>query len=136
MNKAAIRQARPDASSGHHAFSSRRFTLGISIGWAVSLLLVSWWLSSMLHVIRGFEDDIQFHAHNRTHWFRPIAFFWFHRFHVLPSLGLAIFIFARHAVPRCHGSITWALALFTLFLLAVGAYTVWEQIAMMHQFVR
>src|SRR6185503_2633027 len=103
MNKGTLTQATPDASTGHHAFSSRRCILGISVSivWAVSLLLLSWLLSSMLYVIREFENDIEFDAHTRIHWFRPIAFFWFHRFSVLPSLGLAIFIGARHAVPHC-----------------------------------
>ena len=117
------------------SLSSQRLGICISIVWAASLLLASWLLSSWLGTIRDFEFSSEFEAHNHLHWFRPIAFFWFDRFSLLPSIGLAVFICARHAFSRDRGIITWILMLLTVFLLAVGIYTVWEHLAVMHQFV-
>jgi len=115
--------------------SSRRLANSISIGWSALLLLAAWLLSIELGLIRDFESGGQFEAHNRIHWFRPIAFFWFDRYSVLPSLVLAALICARHAVARGCGFLTFVLALLTVLLLALGAYTVREHTMVMHQFV-
>ena len=114
---------------------SRRLAISISIGWSTLLLLGAWLLSIHLGLIHDFESGVEFEYHNNIHWFRPIAFFWFYRFSLFPSVGLAVLILACHAVPRRSRFITWSLALSTVFLLAVGAYTVWEKSAVMHQFV-
>ena len=113
-----------------------RLTFWLSVVWAVSLLLGSRYLISWLEAIRGFEDDFEFRAHNRIHWFRPIAFFWFHQFSLWPSIGLTVLIFIRLLVPHGRRLITWGLALFTVSLLAIGAYTAWETLATMHQFTQ
>jgi len=58
--------------------------------------------------------------------FRPIAFFWFDRYLILPSIGLAILICTRHALSRRRDLLTWLLVLVSVFLLLVGAYTIWR----------
>jgi hypothetical protein len=75
-----------------------------------------------------FEHGIDFAVRNRIHWFRPIAFIWFHDFSVLPSAVLAALIACRHGFPRTR-IITWVLASLSLFTLGVGAYTVWHRLA-------
>jgi hypothetical protein len=130
---ASMAGPKPDGVS--HRLSSRRWAISISIGWATLLLLGAWLLSTLLGIIHGFESGREFEAHNREHWFRPIAFFWFDRYSVLPSLLLAVLIGARHAVIRSRRSVTFVLFFLTVLLLAVGAYTVWEHLAVCHQFV-
>src|SRR5438445_4722745 len=124
MNKGATTQT--GFESIGRSLSSQRLGICISIVWAASLLLASWLLSSWLGTSRDFESSSEFEAHNHLHWFRPIAFFWFDRFSLFPSIGLAIFICARHTLSRGRGVIIWTLSILTVFLLAVGAYTVWE----------
>ncbi len=135
MNTAAAAQTDLNANDGR-TVSSKRLTFWLSVIWVVSLLLGSRFLLFWLGAIRGFEDDFEFRAHNRIHWFCPIAFFWFHQFSLWPSIGLTVLIFIRHLVPHGRRLITWGLALFTVSLLAIGAYTAWETLATMHQFTR
>jgi hypothetical protein len=133
MNSAAAAQTNLNEKDGR-TVSSKRLTFWLSVIWAVSLLLGSRFLISWLEAIRGFEEVSDFRAHNRIHWFRPIAFFWFHQFSFWPSIGLTVLILLRQLVPHGRRLITWGLALFTVSLLAIGAYTVWEALAFMHQF--
>jgi hypothetical protein len=135
MNNAGAAQISLDTSTGSTT-SSKRKTVWVSVLWAALFLLGSWYLSSVLGALRNFEPDIEFQAHNRIHWFRPITFFWFHHFSLLPSFCLAILICFRHKFPHSRTFVTWLLALITASLLVVGVYTFWEQLATMHQFTQ
>ena len=130
---ASMAGPKPDGVS--HRLSSRRWAISISIGWATLLLTGAWLLSTLLGTIHSFESGREFEAHNREHWFRPIAFFWFDRYSVLPSLFLAVLICARPAIVLGRKLVTIVLLLLTVLLLAMGAYTVWEHVAFMHEFV-
>jgi hypothetical protein len=123
-----------DPSAGR-TVASKRFLAWVTVVWAALFMLGSWLLSSQLSVIRSFDSDAQFQAYNHIHWFRPIAFFWFQRSFLLPSAIVAILICVRHLLPRAHNLVTWALALVSVSLLVIGAYTVWEHLATIHQFV-
>src|SRR6188768_364156 len=85
--------------------------VAVSTGWSVLLLLAAWLIFYQLRTIHEFESGGQFEAHNRIHWFRPIAVFWFERYSILPSVILALLVFARHAVSRGRTVVTVVLAL-------------------------
>lgn len=136
MNEAAMTHRPLDSSDQSHALTAQRMAVLTSAIWVVSFLLASWLLSTHLVIIREFESGTEFDAHNRIHWFRPIAFFWFDRFAIVPSGVLAALICARHLFRRSRSAATWTLAFLTALFLAIGAYTVWEQTAMMHHFVQ
>jgi len=86
MNKGATTQT--EFESIGRSLSSHRLAICIPIVWTALLLFASWILSSWLRTIRNFESGSEFAAHNHIHWFRPIAFFWFDHFSLLPSIGL------------------------------------------------
>ncbi len=126
----------PSSASSGRPFWSTRLTIWASVLW-VGALLLSWRiLSTLLDIIRHFESDAEFHAHNRIHWFRPIAFFWFQQCSLLPASGLGVLVCLRHFLPHGRSFVTWVLALVTVALLALGTYTVWESVAVLHQFTR
>ena len=105
-----------------------------SILWGLGWLLLAWWLYSTLSVIRDF-DGSSFEVHNQSHWFRRVAIPCFYSYSMWPSLAIILLILFRGSAGRGRVALTVVLAAVCVFLFAVGVYTVWEQTAVIHQFV-